>query len=296
VSATVTEMPATVAKKPAPAKRTDLRRRRWIRIGLTTIAVAYVTALLFLPLAGIVAAVVKAGWSNILDTMKSPVVQRAFVLTVIIAVITVAVTTFFGVLVAWVLVRQHFRGKGFLNALVDLPFALSPVTVGLAALVMFGRGGWFTSFFDARGIQIVFAIPAMVLVTIFISIPFTIREVQPVLQELGKDEEDASRTLGASIGQTFRKVTLPNIRWALLYGMALSAARAIGEIGAVLLVSGNLQGKTWTATLYIFNAFEQRHESQAYVVALMLAAVSIVLLVGIEAAKHRIGIRKEKTT
>jgi sulfate transport system permease protein len=289
-------MPATVAKKPAPAKRTDLRRRRWIRIGLTTIAVAYVTALLFLPLAGIVAAVVKAGWSNILDTMKSPVVQRAFVLTVIIAVITVAVTTFFGVLVAWVLVRQHFRGKGFLNALVDLPFALSPVTVGLAALVMFGRGGWFTSFFDARGIQIVFAIPAMVLVTIFISIPFTIREVQPVLQELGKDEEDASRTLGASIGQTFRKVTLPNIRWALLYGMALSAARAIGEIGAVLLVSGNLQGKTWTATLYIFNAFEQRHESQAYVVALMLAAVSIVLLVGIEAAKHRIGIRKEKTT
>ena len=122
----------------------------------------------------------------------------------------------------------------------------------------------------------------MILVTIFICIPFTIREVEPVLQELGKDEEDASRTLGASIGQTFRKVTLPNIRWALLYGMALSTARAIGEIGAVLLVSGNLQGKTWTATLFIYNAFEQRHESQAYVVALILAAVSIVLL-----ARHR---------
>jgi len=140
----------------------------------------------------------------------------------------------------------------------------------------------------------VFALPAMIIVTVFISIPFTIREVQPVLQELGKDEEDASRTLGASISQTFRRVTLPNIRWALLYGMALSAARAIGEIGAGLLVSGNLSGKTWTATLYIFNAFDQRHESQAYVVALTLAAISIVLLAGIEIARHRIG--REKTT
>ena len=145
-------------------------------------------------------------------------------------------------------------GKGFLNALVDLPFALSPVTVGLAAVLLFGRGGWFEPWFDARGIQIMYALPAMVLVTIFISLPFTIREVQPVLEELGKDEEDASRTLGASISQTFRKVTLPNIRWALLYGIALSTARAIGEIGAVLLVSGNIQGKTETATLTIYNA------------------------------------------
>ena len=294
MSATAIETPSAPAERPAPGKRTDLRRRRRVRIGLTTVGIAYVTILLFLPVAGIVWAVVKAGWSNIVHTLTSPEVLHAFVLTAIIAVITVVVTTFFGVLVAWVLVRQHFWGKGFLNALVDLPFALSPVTVGLAALLLFGRGGWFTSFFEARGIQIVFALPAMIIVTIFISIPFTIREVQPVLQELGKDEEDASRTLGASISQTFRRVTLPNIRWALLYGMALSAARAIGEIGAVLLVSGNLSGKTWTATLYIFNAFDQRHESQAYVVALTLAAISIVLLAGIEIARHRIG--REKTT
>ena len=279
---------------PAPAKRTDLRRRKRIRILVTTVAIAYVAVLLFLPMAGIVWAVVTAGWSNLSHTFASPDLRHAFVLTGIIAVITVIVTTFFGVLVSWVLVRQHFRGKGFLNALVDLPFALSPVTVGLAALLLFGRGGWFTSFFEARGIQIVFALPAMVIVTVFISIPFTIREVQPVLQELGKDEEDASRTLGASISQTFRKVTLPNIRWALLYGMALSTARAIGEIGAVLLVSGNIQGKTDTATLFIYNAFEQRHESQAYVVALTLAGVSIVLLAAIEIARHHFG--REKTT
>jgi sulfate/thiosulfate transport system permease protein len=278
----------------AAGKRADLRRRTRVRIAVTTVAIVYVAVLLFLPMAGIVWAVVKAGWGNIAHTFASPDLRHAFLLTGIIAVITVVVTTFFGVLVSWVLVRQHFRGKGFLNALVDLPFALSPVTVGLAALLLFGRGGWFTSFFEARGIQIVYALPAMVIVTVFISIPFTIREVQPVLQELGKDEEDASRTLGASISQTFRKVTLPNIRWALLYGMALSTARAIGEIGAVLLVSGNIQGRTDTATLFIYNAFEQRHESEAYVVALTLAAVSIVLLAAIETARHHFG--REKTT
>jgi sulfate transport system permease protein len=284
----------TTVPNRAPGKRSDLRRRRWVRIALTSVAIAYVTALLFLPMAGIVWAVVTAGWSSIVDTFRTPGLAHAFLLTGIIALITVVVTTVFGVLVAWVLVRQHFRGKGFLNALVDLPFALSPVTVGLAAVLLFGRGGWFAPFFDAQGIKIMYAIPAMVLVTVFISIPFTIREVQPVLQELGKDEEDASRTLGASISQTFRKVTLPNIRWALLYGMALSTARAIGEIGAVLIVSGNIQGKTDTATLFIYNAFEQRHESDAYVVALILASVSIVLLAGIETAKHRIG--REGTT
>jgi sulfate transport system permease protein len=295
VSATETATSRSTTESPSrPGKRADLRRRRWVRIAVTTVAIAYVTVLLFLPMAGIVWAVVRAGWGTVSHTFGSPGLRHAFLLTGIIALITVLVTTFFGVLVSWVLVRQHFRGKGLLNALVDLPFALSPVTVGLAAVLLFGRGGWFTSFFDARGIQIMYALPAMVIVTVFISIPFTIREVQPVLQELGKDEEDASRTLGASISQTFRKVTLPNIRWALLYGMALSTARAIGEIGAVLLVSGNIQGKTDTATLFIYNAFEQRHESDAYVVALTLAAVSIILLAGIETARHRIG--RERTT
>lgn len=274
--------------------RTDLRKRQLTKYALVAAAVGYVSLLLLLPLLGIVWAVMKAGLHTIADTFTNPNVQHAFVLTGIIAVITVAVTTFFGVLVAWVLVRQHFWGKGFLNALVDLPFALSPITVGVAAVLLFGRGGWFEPWLTAHGIQIMYALPAMVLVTIFISLPFTIREVQPVLQEVGKDEEDASRTLGASIAQTFRKVTLPNIRWALLYGIALSTARAIGEIGAVLLVSGNIQGKTETATLTIYNAFEHRQQATGYVVALTLAGVSILLLAGIEAAKHRI--RRERTT
>ena len=179
-----------------------------------------------------------------------------------ITVITVVVTTFFGVITAWVLVRQRFVGKSFLNALVDLPFALSPVTVGLAAVILFGFGGWLEPFFDARGIQVIFAVPSMVLVTIFICIPFTIREVVPVLEEIGKDEEDAARTLGASILQTWRKVTLPNIRWGILYGVALTTARSIGEIGAVLIVSGLIKGKTETATLFIFTAIEERQDGR----------------------------------
>jgi sulfate transport system permease protein len=187
-----------------------------------------------------------------------------------------------------VLVRQRFIGRAMMNAFVDLPFALSPVTVGLAAIILFGRNGWFADFFDSRGIQIVYALPSMILVTVFISIPFVVREVQPVLEELGTGEEDAARTLGASVWKSFFRVTLPNIRWALLYGVALSAARAIGEIGAVLIVSGAIQGRTETATVYIFRAVEERQTAQGYVVALTLAAISVVLLVAIEWFKRRI--------
>jgi sulfate transport system permease protein len=199
----------------------------------------------------------------------------------------VLVTGVFGVIVAWVLVRQRFHGRSLLNAMVDIPFALSPVTVGLAAVVLFGPGGWFQPFFAARGIQVIYALPAMILVTIFICIPFTIREVVPVLEEIGLDEEDASRTLGASVWHTFFKVTLPNIRWALAYGIALTTARAIGEIGAVLIVSGLIQGKTETATLFIYRAYEERQTAEAYVVALVLAAVSVGLLIVIEVLRHR---------
>jgi len=155
------------------------------------------------------------------------------------------------------------------------------------AVLLFGRGGLFAPFFSARGIQIMFALPAMILVTIFISIPFVIREVVPVLQELGMEEEQAAWTLGASRLQTFFTVTLRNIRWGLLYGIALSAARSIGEVGAVLIVSGAIQGRTETATLYILRAFDQYQDQQAYIVALTLAAFSIVLLIGIELFKRR---------
>lgn len=271
-----------------PDGRTDLHRRRIVRAPLVSVVVAYVTVLLLIPLGGIVWTALKPGWSVVGQTFGAADVRHAFLLTGVITLITLVVTTAFGVTVAWVLVRQRFRGRGLLNAIVDLPFALSPVTVGIAAVLLFGRGGWFAPWFDARGISIIYALPSMVLVTIFISIPFVIREVQPVLVEVGTEEEDAARTLGASVLQSFRRVTLPNIRWGLFYGVALSAARAIGEIGAVLIVSGAIQGKTETATLYIFRAVEERQTASGYLAALVLALVSIVLLIGIETAKHRI--------
>lgn len=250
-------------------------------------ALFYVLALLLAPLGGIIYYALKSGMGGISDTFGQSDVRHAFYLTAIIMVITVVVTTVFGVLVALLLARDRFAGKRLVSALVDLPLAVSPVIVGLMAVLLFGRGGWFASFFAAQGIQIIFALPSMVLVTIFISIPFVIREVVPVLEELGMEEEQAAWTLGASRFQTFFRVTLPNIRWGLLYGIALAAARSIGEVGAVLIVSGALQGQTETATLYILRAFDQYQEQRAYIVALTLAAFSIVMLLGIETLKRR---------
>ena len=266
---------------------TQVAKARRGRRAIIALAIVWVSLLLLLPLAAIAWTVVQAGLSSVAHTLTQPDVLHAFQLTAIITVITVLVTGVFGVIVAWVLVRQRFHGRSLLNAIVDIPFALSPVTVGLAAVVLFGPGGWFQPFFAARGIQVVYALPAMILVTIFICIPFTIREVVPVLEEIGLDEEDASRTLGASVWHTFFKVTLPNIRWALAYGIALTTARAIGEIGAVLIVSGLIQGKTETATLFIYRAYEERQTAEAYVVALVLAGVSVGLLIVIESLRHR---------
>ncbi len=266
---------------------TQVAKARRGRRGLLALALAWVALLLLLPVVAILWTVVRAGLSSVTHTLTQPDVLHAFQLTAIVTVITVLITGVFGVIVAWVLVRQRFHGRSLLNAIVDIPFALSPVTVGLAAVVLFGPGGWFQPFFAARGIQVIYALPAMILVTIFICIPFTIREVVPVLEEIGLDEEDASRTLGASVWHTFFKVTLPNIRWALAYGIALTTARAIGEIGAVLIVSGLIQGKTETATLFIYRAYEERQTAEAYVVALVLAAVSVGLLIVIEVLRHR---------
>lgn len=268
-------------------RRKAARRRKLFRAGMVSSVLLYLGILLLLPLAGILWVAFRHGFADIAQTFGDPDVQHALVLTAVISVITVAVTSLFGVIVAWVLARQRFRGRSLLNALVDLPLAVSPVTVGLACVILFGLGGWFAPFFNARGVQIIFALPSMVLVTIFICVPFVIREIAPLLEELGTSEEDAARTLGASSTQSFRRVTLPNIKWGLFYGIALTTARSIGEIGAVLIVSGQIQGKTETLTLYIFRALEERQTASAYVVALFLALISVVLLGIIEYAKRR---------
>jgi len=280
-------MSIVAARMPTDDLKRRNRRRCLARGGILALCLGYVAALLALPLVGIAWTALKPGWHVVTSTFSLAETRHAFYYTGIITLITVIITTVFGVIVAWVLVRQRFLGRSLVNALVDTPFALSPVTVGLACVLLFGRGGWFEPFFAARGIQIMFALPSMVLVTVFICIPFVIREVQPVLEEVGTEEEDAARTLGASVTQSFLRVTLPNIRWGLSYGIALAAARSMGEIGAVLLVSGLIQGKTETATLLIFRWAEERMWAEAYVVALTLAAVSIVIIAVIELFKRK---------
>lgn len=277
-----------VASRPG-----GLGKRRAVRAGLLVAAFLYVGILLLAPVAGIVWTVIKGGASQVTETFARPDVRHAFWLTFVITVQAVAVTTFFGVMVAWVLSRDRFRGRFLMNGVVELPLAVSPVIVGLMCVLLFGVGGWFEPFFAARGIRVIFATPSMVLVTMFICIPFVIREVVPVLQELGTNEEEAAQTLGASQTQTFIRVTLPNIRWGLLYGVALSTARSLGEIGAVLIVSGAVQGQTETATLYVLRAIEERQEASGFVVALTLAGVSIVILLGIEVFKRVRERRKE---
>jgi len=262
-------------------------RRKLVHGGFIAIAFLYVGILVIAPLIGIAWAAFSAGWSTIVSTLKQPDVLHAFYLTGVITVITVIVTSVFGVIVALVIARDRFPGRALMSALVDLPLAVSPVIVGLMAVVLFGLGGWFEPWFTSHGIRILFAVPSMVIVTIFICIPFVIREVVPVLQEVGVTEEEAARTLGASAFQTFFRVTLNNIRWGLLYGIALTTARSIGEIGAVLIVSGQITGQTETATLYVLRAFDQFQDQQGYIVALTLALVSIVLLVLIEIFKRR---------
>ncbi len=284
-------MSARVDRTPSLS---PLTRRRLVHGGLIAVAVLYVGTLVLAPLIGIAWAAISAGWATWRETLTAPDTLHAYLLTAIITVITVIVTTVFGVIVAIVLTRDHFPGKSVVSALVNLPFAVSPVIVGLMAVLLFGLGGWFQPWFSAHGIQILFALPSMILVTLFICLPFTIREVAPVLQELGTQEEEAAKTLGGSAFQTFRRVTLPNIRWALLYGIALSAARSIGEIGAVLVVSGSTTGQTETAPIYILRQFDQSHDAEAYIVALTLAFASIVLLAGIEFFKHRSETRRSR--
>ena len=194
----------------------------WVRPALIAVAVAYVAILLLGPLAGIIATVATAGIGVIAQTLTADDVLHAFWLTAIITILTVLVTGVFGIITALVLTRDRFVGRRLISGIVDLPLAVSPVIVGVMAVILFGRGGWLEPFFAERGIQIIFAVPSMTLVTMFICIPFVIRELTPVLQELGTVEEDAARTLGASSLQAFFRVTLPNIRWALLYGIALT--------------------------------------------------------------------------
>jgi sulfate transport system permease protein len=241
------------------------------RISLRMGVLAYLAAILLVPVGLVFWRTFEHGFGPAWDAVTTPDAQHAFWLTLEIAAISVPLNTIFGVLCALAIVRRRFPGKGLLNAVVDLPLALSPVVVGLALFLLYGRNGWFSSL----PFQVLFATPSMVLATIFVSLPFVVREVVPVLREIGTDQEEAAATLGAGAFATFRRVTLPAIRWAIAYGVVLTTARSIGEFGAVSVVSGRISGKTETLTLLVQDRYESFDVTGAYAASVVLALIAI---------------------
>lgn len=252
-------------------------------LSLRAVALLYLTLLLLLPVAVVFWRTFEHGAATAWSFMTTPAAISALWLTILLAVIAVPLNTIFGVGAAMVLVRGKTprAGKAILDALIDLPFVVSPVIVGLALILVYGQGGWFGHAFTSHGIQIIYAVPGMVIATVFVSLPFVVREVAPVLAEVGDEQEQAAATLGASPWQTFWRVTLPSIRWGVAYGVVLTTARALGEIGAVLVVSSNVAGSTLTLPLLIFQRDEQvggQVTTSVYAAATELAVLSIGVL------------------
>jgi sulfate transport system permease protein len=241
------------------------------RIGLRVVALGYLAVLLLVPVALVFYRTFEHGIAPVWDSITTPAAIHAFWLTIEVAAIAVPLNAVFGVIAALTLVRGRFRGKVLLDALIDLPFAVSPVVVGLALILVFGRTGWLADL----PFQVIFAVPGIVFATVFVSLPFVAREVAPVLQEIGDEQEEAASTLGASAWQTFWRVTLPAIRWGLAYGVVLSTARAIGEFGAVSVVSGKISGQTETLTLLVEKRFENFDVAGAYAASALLALIAL---------------------
>lgn len=256
-------------------------------IALIAIVIVYAASLILGPLLAIIGGALAEGFKIAVRELTSPEAISSLKLTLIMAVGATVINTVFGVCIAWVLVRDNFWGRRILNGLVDMPFAVSPVIAGFMLILLFGRTGWLTPLTDAIGLKVVFALPGILLATIFISLPFVIREVAPVLAQVSVDQEHAALTIGASRLQTFWHVTLPAIRWGLLYGISLTFARAVGEIGAVLVVSGGVSRLTETSTLYIFRSLDDRNYVGANAMAVVLAGISFLILLAIESIKKR---------
>lgn len=256
-------------------------RRAWaVRLSVRSIALLYLLLLLALPVLMVFVRAFENGVEPVLAAFSRPAFQSAFWMTLQITAIAVPINTAFGIVAALAIVRRRFPGRGLLNGLIDLPFAMSPVVIGLALVLVYGRYGWFGGFLEDIGFTVVFAMPGMVLATIFVSLPFVVREVIPVLREIGTDQEEAAYTLGASQWRTFWRVTLPAIRWGVIYGIILTTARSLGEYGAVAIVSGKISGKTETLTTHVEERFLAFDLVGSYVASIVLAMMALVVLLG----------------
>lgn len=252
---------------------------RGTRLGLRVIALGYLAALLLAPVAMIFYRTFEHGLEPVWNAITAPNAVHAFWLSIQLVAIAVPLNTAFGIGIALLLERGKFRGRWLLGLVIDLPFAISPVVVGLALVLVYGKTGWFGNWLIGHGIQVIFSVPGMVIATAVVSLPFVARETTPVLRELGTDAEQAAATLGASGWQTFWRITLPAIRWGVVYGVVLTTARALGEFGAVSVVSGRIEGQTQTLPLYVQAQFENFDVTGAYTAAVVLALLALATLI-----------------
>jgi sulfate transport system permease protein len=254
---------------------------------LIGVVVAYIAFLIVTPLAALGFGALEKGIGASIASLNHPEVFSAFWNTLWISLVVVIVHTIFGTVVAWVFVRHRFPGRNLINGLIDMPFAVSPVVAGYMLLLLFGRNGFLAPVLNALGIQVAFAMPGMVLATLFVTLPFMIRELIPVLEAFNIQQEKAAATLGANAWQTFWRVTFPALRWGMIYGVTLTFARALGEFGAVLVIGGGVQGRTETATLFIYRALDERQYTGAYSAALVLGLISLILVLGSDRLRRR---------
>jgi sulfate transport system permease protein len=259
--------------------RSVTTERRPMRIALIVTAVAFLTLFLLLPLFSVFSEAFRAGFGAFWTAISEPDAVAAMKLTLLVAAIAVPANLVFGLAASWAIAKFEFPGKSVLNTLIDLPFSVSPVISGLVYVLLFGLQGYFGPWLQSHGVQIIFAVPGIVLATIFVTFPFVARELVPLMQEQGTQDEEAALSLGASGFQTFWRVTLPNVKWALLYGVILCNARAMGEFGAVSVVSGHIRGKTNTMPLHVEILYNEYNFAAAFAVASLLALLALVTLV-----------------
>ena len=255
------------------------REPTWVGRLLLAVTMLFLSLFLLLPLVAVFTEALRKWLAAYIDSFQDPAVLSAIRLTVTVALISVPLNIVFGLAAAWSIAKFEFRGKSLLTTIIDLPLAVSPVISGMIYVLLFGLQGWFGPWLAARGIQIIFAVPGIVMATVFVTVPFVARELIPLMQEQGVEDEESALTLGASGWQTFRRVTLPNVKWALLYGVVLCNARAMGEFGAVSVVSGHIRGRTATMPLQVEILYNEYNFVAAFAVASLLALLALVTLV-----------------
>jgi sulfate transport system permease protein len=274
----VLDKPLAAPQGRAAAPRSNSLEPAWVRYVLIGIALAFLTLFLFVPLLAVFTEALKRGWDTYVEAIVEPDAVAAIKLTLIAAGISVPLNLVFGVAASWAIAKFEFRGKSILLTLIDLPFSVSPVIAGLIYVLMFGAEGWFGPWLAEHDIKILFAVPGIVLATVFITFPFVARELIPLMQAQGTEEEEAALVLGASGWATFFRVTLPNIKWGLLYGVILCNARAMGEFGAVSVVSGHIRGETNTMPLQVEILYNEYNFTAAFAIASLLALLALVTL------------------